>query len=73
MDIIKFTGKDKKDGVKKAVAFFYDNLEKQESLEVFLAKCRIQSDGKSIYFYPYLIIDINKFRKEKTKGRINED
>ena len=67
MEIIKFVGIDKKTSIKKAVDFFYDNLDSDMKIEIFLAKCRVQKDGKTIHFYPNLEINIEKFRKMKQK------
>lgn len=69
MQLIKFCGKNKKDSVKRAISFFYDNCEENLSLEEFLAKCRLQMDKKTVYFYPEMEIDIEKFRELKRKQR----
>ena len=66
MQLIKFCGINKRDNVKKAMMFFYDNYESME-LEEFLAKCRIQEDKKTVHFYPDLEVDIKKFRELKKK------
>lgn len=68
MNVIKFCGKDKRSSVKKAISFFYDNFE-DENLQVFLAKCRVQKDGKTIFYYPDWSIDLDKIKKlKKEKG-----
>ena len=69
MQIIKFTGKDRIDGTKRAVAFFYDNYVDQMKLDIFLAKCRVQSDGATIHFYPNLEIDLEEVAKRKRQKR----
>ena len=66
MQLIKFCGRNKKDSVKKAMMFFYDNYESM-GLEEFLAKCRVQEDNKTVHFYPDLEVDIKKFRELKKK------
>lgn len=69
MQLVKFCGKNKRDSVKKAMSFFYDNYESIIVLEEFLAKCRLQEDKKTVYFYPDLKIDIKKFREFKMKQK----
>jgi hypothetical protein len=69
MNIIKFCGKNKTNSVKKAVSFFYDNYEDIMKLEIFLAKCRVQGDKKTIYFYPDMNIDLKKFKELKKKQK----
>lgn len=66
---IKFCGRSKRESTKKAVEFYYDNLENNFTLEVFLAKCRVQLGGKTIHYYPYLNINITEYRKFKNKKR----
>jgi len=75
MQLIKFCGKDKRESVKKAVSFYYDNYGEEITYEMFFAKCRLQSDKKTIHFYPKMEIDIQKFRemkKAKKNGKKNK-
>lgn len=65
MEKIRFKGINKKSSIKKAVSFFYDNDLENGKVEVFLAKCRVQSDGVTVHYYPSLEIDIEKFRELK--------
>lgn len=67
MQIVKFTGNTKRLSLKRAVSFFYDNLEDSMKLDVFLAKCRLQKDGKTIHYYPGLSVksDNNKSKKNE--------
>lgn len=70
MELIKFCGKDKKDSLKKAVSFFYDNYHEKFSRHVFFAKCRLQNDGKTIHFYPNMTVvseKLDKIKKEVKK------
>lgn len=67
MESIKFTGRSKKDAIKKAVDFFYANLD--DDLEMFLARCRVQNDGITIKFYPDMEVDIKKYREFKRSRR----
>jgi len=71
MRLIKFCGKDKREGVKKAVSFYYDNYGDDITYEVFFAKCRLQNDKKTIHFYPEMEVDIQKFRELKEKVKKN--
>lgn len=65
MEKIKFRGINKKSSIKKAISFFYDNDLESGKVEVFLAKCRIQSDGVTIHYYPFLEVDVEKFKDLK--------
>lgn len=67
MGVIKFSGRNKKESVKKAVNFYYDNYD--YGIELFLAKCRVQLDGKTVYFYPNLDVDLKQFRKWKAERK----
>lgn len=69
MNTIKFCGKDKRDSVRKAIAFFYDNLNEEMRLDIFLAKCRVQGDGKTIHFYQTLEVDMKKLAELRYKRR----
>jgi hypothetical protein len=69
MLLIKFCGKDKKDSVRKAVSFFYDNFGEEMTYELFFARCRLQNDKKTVHFYPKMEVDIQKFRKLKKKRK----
>lgn len=71
MRLIKFCGKDKRESVKKAVSFYYDNYGDDITYEVFFAKCRLQNDKKTIHFYPEMEVDIQKFRELKEKVKKN--
>lgn len=51
MDLVKFTGRNKKDSMKKAIIFFYDNFNNM-AFEDFLARCRYDIESKTVYFYP---------------------
>jgi len=68
MLLIKFCGKDKKESIKKAVSFYYDNYSNEINYELFFAKCRLQDDKKTVHFYPKMEIDIEKFRELKKKA-----
>lgn len=70
---IKFVGKEKNEGVKKAIAFFYDNLDKEATLEEFLAKCRYSATEKTVYFYPNMKVDLEEFRKHKRERKSKKD
>jgi hypothetical protein len=66
MLLIKFCGKDKKECIRKAFSFYYDNYDKKEMThELFFAKCRLQDDKKTIHFYPKMDVDIKKIREIK--------
>lgn len=67
MDVIKFIGRNKRESVKKAMNFYFDNL--NDGWEVFLARCRVQPDGKTIHFYPNIKVDLKKYRDFKAKRR----
>lgn len=69
MQLIKFCGKDKRDSIKKAVTFYYDNCENEMELNMFLAKCRVQSDSKTVHYYPGLKVDLKKIAEIKRKKR----
>lgn len=69
MNNIKFCGKNKRDSVRRAIAFFYDNLHEEMQLDIFLAKCRVQKDGKTVHFYPALGVDLKKLAELKRKKR----
>ncbi len=69
MELVKFSGKDKSESVKKAIEFFYDNYSTKMGIEMFLAKCRLQDDKQTLYFYPNLEVDIKKFREFKKKAK----
>jgi len=69
VNVIKFCGRNKIESKKKAMTFYYDNYEDELSRKVFLAKCRLQPDGKTIHFYPDLEVDMTKLGAErKNKG-----
>lgn len=71
MQIIRFSGKTKKENIKRAIAFYYDNFNNKMTFETFLAKCRIQNDKKTVHFYPEMTIDVNRRHKNKnTEKRI---
>ena len=57
MDIIRFSGKDKKESAKRAMMFFHDNLSEIMKMSDFLAKCRLQSDQKTIFYYHKMDIE----------------
>jgi hypothetical protein len=63
MNIIKFGGRSKKESLKKAMAFYADNYDNE--IELFLARCRVQEDGTTIHYYPYMVVDIADYRKRK--------
>lgn len=67
MEIIKFSGKNKKESIRKAISFFYDNFNDNEPVKIFLAKCRLQKDGITVHFYPNLILEKDKLTKKKSK------
>lgn len=67
MDVIKFTGRNKREATRKALDFYYANLD--NGLEMFLARCRAQPDGKTVNFYPNLKVDIEKYREFKAARR----
>lgn len=67
MDLIKFCGKDKRDSIKKALTFFYDNYDDSVKVETFLAKCRVQEDKKTIYYYPNIKVDLKKLKELKNE------
>jgi len=69
MKLIKFCGKNRRESIKKAISFFYDNYDENIFLEELLAKCRIQNDKKTVYFYPNLKIDLKEFRKLKKEKK----
>lgn len=65
--IIKFRGRNAAASKKQAMHFYYNNFESTFSRKIFLAKCRLQADGKTIHFYPDLLIDDEKGER-KNKG-----
>jgi len=67
MDVIKFAGRDKRESVKKAMQFYYDNLD--YGWELFLARCRVQPDGKTVIYYPNMKVDLEKYREFKANRR----
>jgi len=68
MEKIAFSGKNKRICLKKAISFFYDNFEERgETINTFLAKCRISQSGKMIYFYPHLPISDKDLAKNERK------
>jgi hypothetical protein len=69
MLLIKFCGKDKRESVKKAVSFYYDNFGDEITYELFFARCRLQDDRKTVHFYPGMEVDIQKHRELKKKSR----
>lgn len=69
MDIIKFAGDSKKTSMRKAISFFHDNFADDIKIDILLAKCRLQKDGKTIHFYPDLHIDIDAFLVMKRKRK----
>lgn len=75
MNVIRFCGRNKRESVKKAMDFYFDNGG-EKSLEVFLAKCRVQEDGITVNYYPNMKVDLDKYRefkatrrKERQKGK----
>lgn len=75
MNVIRFCGRNKRESVKKAMDFYFDNSG-EKSLEVFLAKCRVQEDGITVNYYPNMKVDLDKYRefkatrrKERQKGK----
>ena len=64
---VKFVGKSKRDVVMKAIDYYYDN-KCEEKYAVFLAKCRIQPDHKTIHYYPYLKVEDKGKNKNETKA-----
>ena len=56
---IKFVGKNKREVVMKAIDYFYSTrCEKKYS--IFLAKCRLQKDHKTVHYYPRMELEIKK-------------
>lgn len=71
-DIIKFCGRDRNGSKKKALDFYYDNYEGQLTREEFLARCRVQTDGVTIHFYPNLKVDMEEYSKLRAKRKQNK-
>lgn len=69
MDIIRFNGRNKRESVKKAIDFHTDNNNGGDSLEMFLAKCRVQEDGITVNYYPNMKVDLDKYREFKAQRR----
>jgi len=71
IDIIKFSGKDKRESIRRATTFYYDNLDGvgNNTLELFLARCRVQSDKTTIYYYPNMKIDLKRHRELKKRKK----
>lgn len=51
MNKIRFGGKDKKECVKRAMTFYYDNFKDEMTLKHFLDKCRYNKDEKVLIYY----------------------
>lgn len=65
--VLVFRGATKKGSIKKAVDFYYNNFDC--GIELFLAKCRLQSDKVTIHFYPELVVDLDEFRRKKAERK----
>jgi len=68
LNVIKFSGHNKKESMKKAVDFYYTNFD-DNNLELFLARCRLQGDKTTICFYPDMKADLEAYRKFKLKEK----
>lgn len=64
---VKFAGKDKRDAILKAIDYFYDT-KCDKKYSVFLAKCRIQNDHKTVHYYPDMKIKDKGSEKNETKS-----
>lgn len=51
MNTFKFSGKDKKEAARKALAFYYDNFKDEMSILSFLKKCRFNPKHGVLYFH----------------------
>ena len=49
---IKFSGKNRKGALARAIVFFSDNLTDSYDLNDFLKNCRYCAKSQAVYFYP---------------------